>query len=383
MRPKPTTREVIIVTQEFYPKRGGIATVAEEMARAAASLGLRVEVWAPRLATGNEKDWPFAVRRLPVDSGHGPLNRLRLAAEFIRSRGRLGSATVYLCEPGPMLAWMWADACVGLKAGRLALTFHGSEILRFHADPAVRALTGRLVRQADRIGVLADYTRRLLIERFPAAASRIAFTPGALRTDLPPVPLAPSVASGGKLVVLTVGRLHPRKGQLYALRALGALPSELRARVEYRLAGPASSRAYERELRDAASRSGVEVSFLGDLPDERLAETYSGADIFALTSIDHGNSVEGFGLVYLEASARGLPVVAHRVGGVPEAVDEGRTGLLVEPGDSAALTAAFRSLIEDAALRRRLGEAGPAWARRHSWTRAAELLLNDSPASTA
>lgn len=381
MSPKPTNREVIIVTQEFYPKRGGIATVTEEMAKAAVLAGYQVEVWAPSLKAGVEKQHPFAVRRLPVDSGHGPLNRFRLALEFRRSRDRLSRATVYLCEPGPMLAWMWADACGGIRAGRLALTFHGSEILRFHADWAVRAMTRRLVRQADRIGVLADYTRRLLAEHFPEAASRTVLTPGALRADFSAATSA--ARPEGKLVILTVGRLHPRKGQLCALRALGALPHELRDRIEYRLVGPAWSRACERGLREAAARSGVEVKFLGDLPDERLAEAYAGADIFALTSIDHGRSVEGFGLVYLEASACGLPVVAHRVGGVPEAVDEGSTGLLVEPGDREALTGAFRSLIEDSALRRRLGEAGPAWARRHSWTRAVELMFNDSSSPAA
>jgi phosphatidylinositol alpha-1,6-mannosyltransferase len=62
------------------------------------------------------------------------------------------------------------------------------------------------------------------------------------------------------------------------------------------------------------------VRFLGNLPDAELDRVYAQADVFALTSIDHGHSVEGFGLVYLEASAHGLPVVAHRVGGVAEAV---------------------------------------------------------------
>ena len=71
MHATTTSREVIIVTQEFHPKRGGIATVTEEMAKAAAALGLAVEVWAPRSESPDaDKSWPFAVRRLPVDSRH-------------------------------------------------------------------------------------------------------------------------------------------------------------------------------------------------------------------------------------------------------------------------------------------------------------------------
>jgi glycosyltransferase involved in cell wall biosynthesis len=117
------------------------------------------------------------------------------------------------------------------------------------------------------------------------------------------------------------------------------------------------------------------VRFLGDVPSDRLDGIYAQADIFALTSIDHGHSVEGFGLVYLEASAHGLPVVAHRVGGVPEAVLDGETGFLVLPRHPSSLTEAFRKLIEYPALRHSFGAAGRTWARRTTWTHAAGLLF--------
>jgi len=94
------------------------------------------------------------------------------------------------------------------------------------------------------------------------------------------------------------------------------------------------------------------------VPDEELDRLYDQADIFAMTSIDHRHSVEGFGLVYLEAAAHSLPVVAHAVGGVAEAVVDGVTGLLVPPADRPALSAAFARLIADPALRGRLGAAG-------------------------
>jgi glycosyltransferase involved in cell wall biosynthesis len=95
-----------------------------------------------------------------------------------------------------------------------------------------------------------------------------------------------------------------------------------------------------------------------------------------MTSIDYRHSVEGFGLVYLEAAAHGLPIVAHSVGGVSEAVVDNVTGLLVPPRHPAQLSAAFEKLISDLALRNRLGAAGRDWARRNRWEHSARLLFN-------
>jgi phosphatidylinositol alpha-1,6-mannosyltransferase len=181
--------------------------------------------------------------------------------------------------------------------------------------------------------------------------------------------------AGQRLVVLTVGRLHPRKGQLQTLKALLALPAELRARVEYRLVGVASRKSHERKLRELAATADFPVTFMGGLYGEKLRSAYADADIFALTSLEHKFSVESFGLVYLEASAHGLPVIANRVGGVPEAVEDGVTGLLVPPHRPGELTAAFARLIADDVLRARLGAAGPEWARRHTWEHSARLLF--------
>ena len=95
-----------------------------------------------------------------------------------------------------------------------------------------------------------------------------------------------------------------------------------------------------------------------------------------LSSSQSSASVEGFGLVYLEAAAHGLPIVAHRVGGVAEAVSHGENGILVEPDDIEELTQAFRRLVEDQSLRREMGRNGRQWAYRNCWLQSAELLFN-------
>jgi len=265
---------------------------------------------------------------------------------------------------------------------RLLLTFHGSEILRFHGRPLTRRLALGLIRHATAVSVLTDYTRRLLTERFPEARDKILLTPGAPRADFAAAARhAAPRAPRDRLAVLTVGRLHPRKGQLETLEALLALPPAARARIEHWIAGSAVRSDYEQRLRAAAARADFPVKFFGDLPDADLAALYAQADVFALTSVEHGHSVEGFGLVYLEAAAHGLPAVAHATGGVAEAVLDGETGLLVPPGEPARLTAAFARLMDDPALRHRLGEAGRARAARHTWSRAAELLFGAAPPS--
>jgi phosphatidylinositol alpha-1,6-mannosyltransferase len=369
-------RPVYLITHEFYPVRGGIATFTEEIARASADLGYDVEVWAQSAAPEHEKAWPFRLRRLPLKGTHGLLCQLRLARELVANRRRLRHATVYLPEPGPMLTMMLLQFFHAFRPRRIVLTFHGSEILRFAGSPFRRWLGRRLVRRADRISTLSRYTRDLLLSHFPEAAEKTLLTPGALRSDFLVVPPR-SKRSGDKTIVLTVGRLHPRKGQLLTLQALQRLAPDVRARVEYWIASGQSKGRYEEQVRAAAALyPDLVVRFLGNLPDEELARVYDCADIFAMTSVPHGHSVEGFGLVYLEAAAHGLPVVAHNIGGVSEAVADGITGILVPPDRPAQLAAAFERLIHDPKERQRLGEQGLEWARRNCWKLSAESLFS-------
>lgn len=370
---------ILMLTHEFHPRRGGITTFVEEMAVAAAQSGRAVTVWAPASGPGTPpRSRPFAFHPLPLRRTHGPINTFRMMRAVWRDRAELRGATVHLAEPGPMLAFMWLQCCATLPPHDLVLTFHGSEILRFHHHPVRRLLSRRLIRRATRISTLSRFTRNLLLQYFPEAAGKIVLTPGAVRAMPPPAPPRRPDATR-RLIVLTVGRLHPRKGQLATLRALQALPPELLPRVEYWIAGGGSKPAYARRLRRAAQDAPLAVRFWDNPAAEQLDALYAQADVFALTSLPYRRSLEGFGLVYLEASAHGLPIVAHDIGGVGEAVLSGATGLLVPPDQPAALTAAFTRLLNDADLRARLGAAGREWAGRTSWRRSAELLFG--PAS--
>ena len=366
---------LFLITHEFYPVSGGIATFAEEIAKASAILGYDVEVWAQSAPPSGEKKWPFRIRRLPLKGSHDLWCQFRLACQLVARRRQLRNATVYLPEPGPMMTMMLLQFFQAFRPKRLVLTFHGTEILRFSESPLRRWLAGRLIRHASRVSTLTTYTQELLLERFPHAADKLYLTPGALRTDFAVVPER-AARSKDKIVVLTVGRLHPRKGQLITLRALQMLPDEVRRRIEYWIVGGRNKGDYEDQLRALAARDReLTVRFFGNIPDEELAEVYERSDIFALTSIAHRQSIEGFGLVYLEAAAHSLPIVAHNIGGVSEAVRDGVTGLLVTPDRPAELAAAFEKLIHDEGLRHRLGSAGRIWAARNCWKENASTLF--------
>src|SRR5471032_1041043 len=135
----PASKSVFLITHEFYPVRGGIATFTEEIARATANLGYNVEVWAQSAPPAAEKtDWPFRLRRLPLKGSHDLLCQVRLARELIQHRRNLRRATVYLPEPGPMMTMMLLQFFHAFRPGRLVLTFHGSEILKLARNPLRR-----------------------------------------------------------------------------------------------------------------------------------------------------------------------------------------------------------------------------------------------------
>ncbi len=377
----PSGPSLVLVTHEFFPHRGGIAVYAAEMARAAHELGYGVEVWAPALPPGiAEPDWPFTIKRLPLAGDHSLLSQWRMARALSREAERLRDAVLYIPEPGPLLAMLLLQYFDTIRPTRLTLTFHGSEIQRLASRRVLRWSTNHLLAKASRISVVSNYARQLLERDFPKATSKVVVTPGALRSNLRFSQSSPATLPGAKTIVLTVARLNPRKGQLEVIHALQALPPGQRATLEYWLVGAHGKENYDTLLNQAAAEAGFTVRFLGDIPDERLGEIYAQADIFAMTSMPHKHSVEGFGLVYLEAGAHGLPVVAHDIGGVPEAVIHDYTGLLVSPGNTAALTAAFAQLIGDPALRRRFGEAGRMRALARSWQDSAIALFGQRAA---
>lgn len=366
---------ITVITHEFFPTKGGIATFVEEMAQACHDLGHTVDVWAPDGRHAAERRFSFPVRRVTLKGTQDFSCQMRMAREMIANRRQLRSRIVYLPEPGPLLAMTYLHFFRAFKPARLLLSFHGSEVQSFYSRPGARILVNRLIQAADRISTSSRFVRDLLCRRFPSAESKTVVAACAPRSAFIKANFE-RVKTSDKIVVVTVGRLHPRKGQLHVLEALSGLPRSVTERVEYWVVGRGARCDYEARMRRRAATSHVPVVFLGSIDDDDLQQIYRRADIFAMTSVNHGHSLEGFGIVYLEAATFGLPVVGHAVGGVPEAVRHEETGLLVAPGDASGLSSALGRLILDARLRERLGENGRKWALSHSWQESARALLD-------
>ena len=172
--------------------------------------------------------------------------------------------------------------------------------------------------------------------------------------DVAPAPATPpgDLRRGRRVGLLSVGNWVARKGLLDLLEAVSRLPDD--AVTLHLLGDPDAEPGYADRVRARLARPDLagRVAVHGPLPVEEVAAMYAAADVFALAS-----SREPYGTVYGEAMAAGLPVVGYAAGNLPQLARDGEEGLVVPPGDVAALAAALRRLAEDEVLRSRL-----AWA---------------------
>lgn len=167
------------------------------------------------------------------------------------------------------------------------------------------------------------------------------------------------------VVVLTLGRMEARKNHAGVMRAVSALRDQGLS-VGYVCAGDGPERT---RLERLASSLGIQkwVLFTGVIEEQYKALLFSSADLFAMPAIQVGEMIEGFGIVFLEAAAAGIPVVSGDSGGQPEAVRDGVTGIVVDGTKDTDIVRAIGSLVRDVSLRRKMGRAAREWAREHTW----------------
>jgi glycosyltransferase involved in cell wall biosynthesis len=265
---------------------------------------------------------------------------------------------VHWAMPHLLFGWVARAAC----RARLVTTFYGVE-LRW-TEKALGPLRWLLVRAARSSGAAVAISRHTAeeVHRLTGVVPEVI----PYGVGLQPRAAATSAASGGPFTVLFVGRLVERKGVRVLLEAMARIEEQVPVRAVIVGDGPerASLEAY-------AAAQGVRdrVTFRGRLPPEELDRTYAAAQALVLPAVvDRRGDTEGLGVVLLEAMSYGLPVVASRIGGITDIVEDGKTGLLVTPGDASELAAALRRLAQDRGLARRLGEAGRAVVEeRFSW----------------
>ncbi len=370
-------RRTLIVTNDFPPRQGGIQSFVYELARRLDTGQLTV--YAPKWDGDAAFDAaaPFEVVRHRTSLMIGGPEVRRRAAEIARSRkaevvifgasAPLGLITPVLREAGVRRA--------------IAIT-HGHEA-GWAALPGARQLLRQIGERTDVMTYLGEYFRvRLASALTPRAAARMArLHPGVDAAVFRPDPGARQRVRAryelaDRPVVVCVSRLVPRKGQDTLLRAWPAVLSRFpEAALLVVGGGP-----YAADLRRLAASAGIagSVRFTGPVPQAELPAHYAAGDVFAMPCRTRrgGLDVEGLGIVYLEASAAGLPVVGGDSGGAPDAILDGETGYVVGGRDVTALAGRLTALLADPAAARAMGDKGRAWVERDwSWDAAAARLL--------
>ena len=368
---------ILLLASEFAPATGGIGTYAREIASAASALGADVTMVAPDYAqdtTTLDRSLPFEVRRF-----RGGLHSMRdFPSKILLTRSLVRAERYDVVHAADWPFFIPVALSRRLAPARILMTVHGTEI-----NETQTRLKRLAIRASGSFGPRTDvvanslYTRQLFRERFAVDESRIRpiwlgvsdfwFGP---RNGRATTRLAYGIAPD-RIVIVTVARITRRKGHSVTLAALCALRKELRQRITWLIIGPDGEDDYVRQLRSLVALTDCDIRFLGAIPDHDIRDIYGAADFFCLTGVaDSSGRVEGFGLVYLEAAACGLPSVATAIGGVPEAVLGDETGLLVPPSTD-DIARAITELAKDTDTRSVLAAGASAHARALSWERCA------------
>jgi phosphatidyl-myo-inositol dimannoside synthase len=373
----------LLVTNDFPPRPGGIQSFIYHLAvrMPAGSVVVYASDW--RGAREFDAAQPFVVVREDT--------RVLLPTPAVGRRA-VSLARGYGCEA----VLFGAAAPLALLAPRLrreagisravALT-HGHEV-GWAAVPGARALLRRIGRGLDVMTYLGDYTRARLAPVVEGLTELRRLAPGVDIDTFHPAVDGTAIRRRHGLadrpVVVCVSRLVPRKGQDALIRALPALRERVPG-AALLLVGGGYDRA--RLARLARSRGVADhVVFCGTVPWEEVPAHYAAGDVYAMPCRTRagGLDVEGLGIVYLEASASGLPVVAGDSGGAPDAVRDGVTGYVVDGRDPAQLVDRLATVLADRSLASRMGAAGRAWVESEwRWdaqaTRLRELLEAPAP----
>ena len=373
-------KNLLMITSGFPPTVSGISTYYYNLLKYLPAD--RVTVLAPwsEGCEGFDKQAPFRIIRKRCDTGASTKAKLKRmltlssAAAKIVIRDRVGSLHCGQAVSNGPFGWLM-HKLLGLPYYVYLHGGDGETLRRFEfVNSAIRAIINRSqVTFANSNSTRSEFAE-LGVDEGHLAVVHPSVDPNVFRPDVDPRRVRRKHGLRGKKVILTVARLGHIKGHD---RVIGVLPEVVEAvpNAMYLITGTGP----ERERLDRlVAEKGMEdhVVFAGYVPDDELPEYYAACDVFAMTSIQVPNhDVEGFGIVYLEASACGKPVVGSRTGGVAEAVAEGESGVLVNPNSLVEIRETLTRLLSDDAYAKQLGRAGRLRVEREfSWERSAKRL---------
>jgi phosphatidylinositol alpha-1,6-mannosyltransferase len=356
--------KTLVVTNDFPPRPGGIQAFVHNLAvrRPAGSVVVYAPSWPG--AEAFDAAQPFPVVRHPTRLMLPVPAVLRRAAGLVRAEG-CDSVVFGAAAPLGLLA----PALRRAGAGRIIGLTHGHEA-GWAALPGSRGLLRRIGEGVDVLTYLGDYTRgRIARGLSPRAAARMRrLAPGVDETVFRPGAGGEEIRARHDLadrpVVVCVSRLVPRKGQDALIHAWPRVLRQVPDAALLLVGGGPYRPALER-LRGELGMTGS-VRITGAVPWEELPAHYDAGNVFAMPcrTRRRGLDVEGLGIVYLEASATGLPVIAGDSGGAPDAVLPGETGLVVDGRSVSAVAASVVDLLANPAGAAAMGDKGRSWVER-------------------
>ncbi len=261
-----------------------------------------------------------------------------------------------------------------------AVLAHGEEIATCMSSGVLGKMLSRVYRKARLVIANSENTRQLALRCGATEDNCIVSHPGTdaerFGRDVDVESLREQLGLGQDVVVLSVGRLEWRKNHRAVVEAVGRLNNGGLA-VSYIIAGSGDQRdALERQIAELSL--GDKVLLLGRVEEDRLVELYHLADIFTLPGVRTQTQFEGFGIVFIEAAAAGVPSICGNAGGSAEAVVDGQTGLVVDGADVGQLTDAMETLVRDDQKRVEMGCRAKARAKAEfDWASLTESVIQE------
>ncbi len=360
---------VALLSSEFAPTYGW-ARYGLELANALRAQGVEVVALAQKDAS--------ALPESAYDTYHPILPPLvprasKFVPRTLQAVPRVRRATCG-CDVVHVVAEPYTPLAATIAGKRpLIVTAHGTYVPQTVRQGRMSTLYRWAYRRAHLIAVSA-YTKGRVLSALPELdEARIVVVHNGVHFAYFQQP-APAPQKHGP-TVLTVGGVKPRKGTHVLIEAFAQVHERV-PNAHLVIVGSYGG-SYAQQLQERVAKLGLTdaVHFTGVISEEALRGWYQHADVFALPSLNIGEQFEGFGLVFLEASACGLPVVGAAGSGVGEAVRDGETGLLVPQNDADALAEALVRLLTNADLRAQMGATGQAFARSQDWAHVAERVL--------
>ncbi|MEI7943765.1 MAG: glycosyltransferase family 4 protein [Actinomycetes bacterium] len=358
-------RPTLVVTNDFGPRAGGIESfvnaLVERLPRGS------VVVHTSDQEGAREYD-EHLLREFDIEVVRDPMKMLvptrNATKRVVATAKKYGCTQVWFGAAAPLGLMAPALKRAGIK--RTLATTHGHELWWAKA-PGSRQLLHRIGEQVDSVTYLGEYTRSRIAQALSdrAIASMRQLTPGVDEKHFHPgidaSGLKEKLGIGDRPVIVVVGRLVHRKGQDRLIDALPVIHQEV-PRAALLICGEGPLRD---DLKKQVAQLNLEsdVFFAGRVSWEELPLYISAGDLFAMPSRNRlgGLEVEGLGIVYLEASACGLPVIAGDSGGAPDAVLEGESGFVVDGTSAVEISRRAIQLLQDPALRARMGARGRLW----------------------